>query len=365
VQRSQNRATLEEATMRINTSNGSHFMLSFVCLSLIVIGCEKRSDKLDKWQSASREAEGIIADRDRTHDFGIVVGKPGKKLEWNYLLNNKTNDSFEITEQKNQKPCCGAITVDRKVYKPGDKGNIKIVMDVGSKYGGLTHTAEIITTCKTQPRIVLRTLAEVAPSIRIENAQAITQQPESVMRHSIESYFTVSTKGTLADPPIDLDRVKLSPDDKVEWCSKTEEASLHNALVEQRRTFVVRPTEKKPGDYKIEILLSRDGEIFFSYVHSWKINPPITTTPKVLVFSKSRTQQRVLLSSTDSLPFLITEVTTNNDSIIVIKEIIHDSSKQFLTFKTKGNQGMEKGVIKLQTNKTEQREVEIPFVFID
>lgn len=202
----------------------------------------------------SAQAEASLIDEDsRTHDFGAVIARPGRKLEHRYRLENGTQHEVKIVNVINRKTCCGIVSAGKLRLRPGEATDLTVALLVGDRFGDVTHETEVVTDSSSDPSLVLRTTAQAVPALRVEDATGL----RTILVGAADpkrAEFRVFAAGMATDAPLDLDRLTLQSTIAVDWIGPKEASASDDGLtVESRRAVAKLDSIGSPGDRKVEI----------------------------------------------------------------------------------------------------------------
>jgi len=285
------------------------FVATAALLTVVLAGCGRHdtsSHLFDPKVSESKDASVLIAEADSIRDFGLVISKPGRVLDHRFVLKNRTAHDLTIIAD-NFKPCCGTVSVDKVNLQPGEETGLVVHLSVGNRFGVVEHETGLRTDPPTGEWI-LRTVARAHLAMRVEQ-EGRDEAAYIAGGESRRVVFRVSSFGTPADPLIDLSRVDLSSSLTARWDEAAKEGDAERGLTAVSRRFSVDLDIKgDPGERKASILL-RDGEATL-HEHGvyWRVVPPITAAPEVVVLKPGVKQIRVLLTARDGLPFRLDRV---------------------------------------------------------
>jgi hypothetical protein len=257
----------------------------------------------------------LIADVDRSFDFGPVVARPGAQRVHHYQLLNDTLDAITITDVINRKPCCGALRLDKAALAPGESANLELTMSVGDKFGDVVHEAVVVTDRPAADEIVLRTTARALPAVRFEPDG---EHGSTVMRGAkpCELAFQVIAYGTEGDPPADLAAASLTGSATARWLDEAESHSDGDGVIERtRRCAVTLSPVGEEGDRRDSVIVEADGAAIYQHMILWQLVPAVHATPKVLVIRPEVTEYRIRLTSADGSDFRVTGIATPDGSI--------------------------------------------------
>ncbi|MDE2506908.1 MAG: hypothetical protein KGM43_06840 [Planctomycetota bacterium] len=123
---------------------------------------------------------GLIDDDDRVHHFGLDVATAGRKLDLKYHLVNHTQKSVKIVNVVNRKPCCGVVAVGKTTLAIEEATDVVVTLSVDGRFGDVSHEAVVVTDDTPPQELVLRTVAQACPPLRVEEVgPAATSTPRS------------------------------------------------------------------------------------------------------------------------------------------------------------------------------------------
>jgi hypothetical protein len=227
-------------------------------------------------------------------------------MKCRFRLTNSTGRDVKIVDVVNQKPCCGTLSVDKAVLGPGDYANVEVTLQVGGRFGNVTHLAEVVTDLPGSESIVLRTSANAVPAIRIaEDSSAMTtvlvgdRAPRTLE-------LRADASGTPTEPPADLGGVELRSTIAVRWAGPKEPSPAEEGLVVESRRFIATlDSSGEPGERRADILLQDGERVLFDHVLRWEVVPRLQASPNVIVMQPGEREYRVTIRSRDNTPFRI------------------------------------------------------------
>ena len=316
----------------------------------------------------SKSEPPLIDEESRTHHFGPVVSNAVRKLSHRYRLANATRHDIRISNLINQKPCCGELRVGKTTLAPGDETEVEVLLSIRQEFGDVIHEVVVQTNPPQVEELVLRTTAKAYPAIRIEdttpNNGSVLLSPD---RTRLVEY-SVFAHGTLAEPPIDLDRVELRSTIRVDWTGpKAESPCQDDMRLETRRFTALLDTTGQPGERNAEILL-RDGEqVHCRHIVNWEIISPIMASPKLIVMTEGKREFRVVLQSRDQSSFRIVRIESKVSGVQCRAANAAAALTQTIEIERGVNSrpGVERGVITAFTDHPRQERVDLPFVVIE
>ncbi len=312
-------------------------------------------------------AAGLIDDDDRVHHFGSVVATAGRKLDHKYHLVNHTQKSVKIVNVVNRKPCCGVVAVGKTTLAPDEATDVVVTLSVGGRFGDVTHEAVVVTDDDPPQELVLRTVAQACPPLRVEEVgSAIATTPLTGGSRRVECL--VKAYGASGKPPLDLDRLKLDATVDAGWVGVKESGIAEDDLtVESRRFYAVLDGHGKPGARTAAVGLLDGKNKVFEHVLNWEVVPPITASPKLLVIRPGTRAYPFILQSRDGKAFRVAPLASNDAGLTL--QI--PSAEALLTQKvtvdvtaTPKSAAVPK-VLTLETDHPAMAKVEIPVVVIE
>lgn len=332
----------------------------------ILAGCDGSARSGDATGSASDANPTLIAEADREHDFGRVIGSLGRTVEHRYHLTNRTQLDVRIMNVVNRKACCGLVRAVPLTLRPGDGTVVDVALLVGDRFGGVVHEAEVVTDSADEPSIVLRTMARAVPPIRVEeegtsHRTVLVGSPEPRV-----AAFRVYASGTSAEPPVDLDGLELRSTVSVAWAGSTESCPADAGLgVHSRRFTVTLNSAGPPGGRRAEVVLRRGEQVFWRQVVTWDVVSPIVASPKMLALRPGRTGYSVVLRSQDRKAFHVERIECKTAGFRVRALNPTAAFSQTIALEGVPPPSQRRGVITVFTDHPMQRILELPFVVID
>jgi hypothetical protein len=338
-----------------------------VFLLTVLAGCGRESTNPNIREHESEAKPSLIAEADRQHDFGAVIGRPGRKMVHRYRLANTTRHDVKIVDVINRKTCCGIIRVGTLALRPGDATDVEVTLVVGERFGEVTYETEVVTDLSSDPNLVLRTTATAIPAVRVEE---VSPQGGTILigigtGEPKRAEFRVFASGTPTEPPVDLGRVELRSTIKVAWVGPKEEGPSDDGLrVETRRFAAWLDPAGTPGERTAEILFQDGKQVLHRHDVSWEVVSPITASPKMIVMRPGERDRRVIIHSRDRRPFRITRIECKAPGIQVRAG---NAAALTQTVEVEGVPRPEsgQGVVTVFTDHPAQGRVELPFVVIE
>ncbi len=68
----------------------------------------------------------------------------------------------------NRKPCCGVVAVGKTTLAPDEATDVVVTLSVGGRFGDVTHEAVVVTDDTPPQELVLRTVTQACPPLRVE-----------------------------------------------------------------------------------------------------------------------------------------------------------------------------------------------------
>ncbi|OJW07412.1 MAG: hypothetical protein BGO49_25935 [Planctomycetales bacterium 71-10] len=309
----------------------------------------------------------MISDGDSRHSFGTVISSGSASREHRYRLVNPTDRTIEIVEFINQKPCCGAVRIDRQSLGPGESAAVDVTLRIGETFGEVSHATRIVTDLPAVPEVVLRTSAFAIPAVRIEEADG--SQPASLPAGGppVRISFRVVAIGAPEEPPVDLDRVELrSASSGVAWDGPKYAHDAEAGFVAQARRLVATlDSSAGPGPHRDEFSLQLGERILGRRALSWEVVLPLRVSPKVIVVAQDRRDIRFRVQAQDQTPFRITRITRGDIEVPFRTGVDRDSPAQEVELDSFPEPSLAKGVVCVFTTHPDQPRIDIPFVSID
>ncbi len=342
------------------------------CLLAFTAGCGRDSENGPDNGSGrvgsgrvGREAKGLISSADRQHDFGAVIGRPGRTMEHRYRLSNATARPVEILQVVNRKRCCGIVRADRMRIEPGGTASIDLTLVVGDKIGPVVHEAEVVTDCPTEESIVLRTTALASPAFRVEELSSAGDAPIFAGGEPRRVELRAIVAGDAAEPPADLGRASLRSTVAVTWLGGQESEEDDGGLRVRSRRLAAMLDAEKLGRASAEILILDGEKILLTHAIRWEVVSPISSSPKVIVMKAEGGDLRASLHSRDKAPFRIVNVDCDAAGVEPRPQAGPAALVQTIRFDGAPRGGPSRGVISVTTDHPAQKKVEIPYVVMD
>jgi len=338
----------------------------FLSLLLVVTGCGPASSKTNVGTAEEEAKPSLIAEADRHHDFGAVIGRAGQKMDHRYRLENPTGRDVKIVDVINRKTCCGIVHVGRSILRPGEATEVDVTLVVGDKFGEVAHETEVVTDLPSDSNIVLRTTAQAFPAIRVEEV-ASSEGPILVGTREVRRVeLRVLATGTSAEPPVDLDRLELRSTIGVDWAGPKEESPADEGLkVETRRFTASLDPSGLPGDRQAEILLMDGKGVVGRHLVAWVVASAIAATPKMIVMERGKDRYRVTLQSRDQRPFRVVRVDCGVPGVQGRAATGSASRTQIVEVEGVPPPGSGRGQVTVLTDHSAQEKVELPFLVIE
>lgn len=190
---------------------------------------------------------------------------------------------MEIVELVKRRPCCGTVRIGQTTLAPGEATDVAITLSVGDRFDLVTHEVLVVTDPPSPGELVLRTTARAIPPIRVEREE---ERPAIVRlgADKAEITYRVSSYGTPAEPPIDLNRVTLGGSADARWLGPGQADVDGDGLAVQSHQLPVelRP-EGEVGERRATISLHSGDQPVCEQAVAWQVVPAVAATPKVLV----------------------------------------------------------------------------------
>jgi hypothetical protein len=254
------------------------------------------------------------------------------------------------------------------MLRPGDETEIEVKLSVNREFGDVVHEAVVVTEPAQPEDLVLRTMAKVYPSIRVEEVTPINASILLTSDRPKPVELRVFADGSSAEPPVDLDRSELRSTIKVDWAGPKEESSSEDGLrIESRRFTALLDPAGPPGERRAEILLRDGDQVRYRHVVNWEAVSPITAAPKMIVIKRGERAARVLVQSRDQKSFRITGIECKAAYIRGRAASTTAALMQTVEVESAGVSRPEtgRGVIAVFTDHPAQARVDLPFVVLD
>jgi len=287
--------------------------LSVWAVALIVAGC-LGNDPTPITTVAS--APAFLIDEDsRTHHFGAIVSRPGKTLIHRFRLANATDHPVRLAQVINRKSCCGEIQVGATTIPPGGSTDVAVTLMVGNKFGDVVHETEVVTDPPSPGEIVLRLVAQAVPALRVEATSA--DAPSYLVGAGPQTVeFLVTANGTETEPPIDLDRLTLSPPGEARWLGPKRDASSEESANAVSRRFAATLNPAGPVGERSTVYGLRDGPTtVHEHLVRWEVVPALTVSPRVAILSSGSREARLVIRARDGRPFRVTRIESKRNGL--------------------------------------------------
>lgn len=283
-------------------------------------------------------------------DFGEV--ERGDKVSLSFAFENTGKADLEIIEVK---PSCGCTSADleKKVYKPGEKGSIPITFDSARFDGMVTKTVTVKTNDEKNPTKSIRLKGRIIQEISISPnyLTLVNIKRGEMVERSIEVSTERMAKLEVTDVKSNLDFIELETvrkDDKnVSIMVKFPASKVPTKSPAHNGTITFKTNGKSTPDASVTVYI--------------KVANPLQTTPRaVYMFASAKGKERtqvIKVNSTENKPFKITEVNADLDILRIDRE---GENELKVTLSEKAETGKFSGQIKVRTNLEEQPEIVIP-----
>jgi len=341
----------------------------YLAVLAAMIGCNASPTAVTE-PRVSPEAEAhrsLIADGDREHDFGAVIGRPGQKMDHRYRLANATSRDVAITDVINRKTCRGIVNPVAKTLRPGESTDVVVTLVVGDRFGGIVHEAEVVTGSPDEPSIVLRTSARAFPAFRVEELASNNKEAILIGSQPREAEFRVVATGNAADPAADLDRMTLRSTVSVEWSGPKEVATSDlEGLTAESRRFVARlDPANGPGARKAEVLVLDGDQPRFRHALEWTIETPLSASPRMVVMKPAQAAFRVLIQARDRKPFRVDRVESAYPGVRGRAAGGDAATTQVVEIEGSPPSDVKKGTLTVVTDHPAQPKLDLPFMVLD
>lgn len=338
---------------------------SFWALLAIVAGCDRPKSSPATPLPLTKLDHSLINERDRTHDFGVVVGSASRVLTYRYPLRNDSGQAVVLREVINRIPCCGTVQVGATRLEPGQATEAEVQFRVAGKFGLSAHEAEIVIDPPGDGPIVLRTMADVVPPIRFEERPDL---PSSKPGFRSATYEVIAA-GDQTDPFPSLNQVVIEAQSPTRWAGPVIVDDGEGPIRRQHRSIVVDLDQRgEPGTHSDAIRLKLAKQLIATRPLTWEVTRPIEVVPKVIALTPTKRSSTIVIQSRDGKPFRI--VTASAD-VAGIKVRPSDDAVAAAT-QTIGVQWSDnakasdpKGVLQIRTDHPDQMAVSIPIVIIE
>lgn len=318
------------------------------------------------WDEPSSSA--LIEAEAATHHFGTVISRPGKVLTHRYRLANTSARPIRFLGVENRKPCCGTIAPVEPELAPGESQDVAVELSVAREFGDVVHETLITTDTPGAEPILLRTIAQVVPPLRIESTDPGPVPTLITGSAPRELEFQVVANGTQDDPSIDLNRLELAGSTPARWLDPQETTSVGDGLTILTRRLVLTLAADPPAGPKAATLLLRDGPTsVLEHALHFEVVSPVTCHPRMLVLGAGKGPQRLLLTAADSSAFRIERIELGSQSITYQDEPSNEGRVHRLRLDLDTIPRPEQGnaTVTVRLNHPEHTRLEIPVLWID
>ena len=318
----------------------------FIFVTLMALGCAA---------VFGQDGKGPILEFTETeHDFGNI--DKGEKVTHTFNFKNSGGEPLEIVNVATSCGCTSAAP-EKKIYAPGENGEISVTFDSGRFSGKITKKVTITTNNSLEPK----TIVTIKGNIVVD----VVSKPVSV-------YFANARVGETVSQEIHVSTSKM---EKLEI---TNLKTAHDFLTAEL---------KQEDDQNAKIILTVDGNkvdknksrlisnlTYETNSETQKkmraavtvtIVQPIRLSPTSVYFFASKAGQkretRVKLVSTEGKSFSISDLKADLDYVDVTIAQDEDKTKSLvITLNDKAPQGKFNGNITLKTNNEAQPQIQIP-----
>ncbi|APW61417.1 DUF1573 domain-containing protein [Paludisphaera borealis] len=329
-------------------------------------GCREESSAARRPTPNAGSKPALIAEADRSHDFGVVASRPGRRSPHSYRLVNTTANVVNLLNVINYKTCCGSVHAEKLRLAPGESADVEVTLHLDDKFGDVVNETEVVTDLPSNESIMLRTSATAVPSLRVESVTLPDGPVLPVAKQAPRAAFRVFAAGDASEPPIDLDLVELHSTIRVEWDGPKQESPSEDGVEVQSRLFhAALDTAGKPGDRRAEVLMRKGSNVLLRQVVDWKVVPPITVAPEMIILKSGAHDYRVVLKSQDQQAFRVTRVDCETLGVRGLASGDESALTQVLEVKGDPKPGAKRGVVSIFTDHPTMSKIEIPFVALD
>jgi len=110
-------------------------------------------------QTLAKENASKITFKETKHDFGKV--KEGVELTFVFKFKNDGDENLVIQKVHASCGCTGAAIGDKKEFKKGEEGEIKVSFNTGGRSGAQSKTVTIQSNDPENPAVVLSFTCEI------------------------------------------------------------------------------------------------------------------------------------------------------------------------------------------------------------
>jgi hypothetical protein len=251
------------------------------------------------------------------HDFGTVIGVPGKRLTHDFVIKNHKAETLEITDVVNAKTCCGDVEwIGPRSLAKGDAATLRVTLRVGTTVGPLQHRAIIRTRGDPGTDVEFDTIATVVPKLVIR--EAVEDLKPLTSGEASWRGFVLTAYGTAQEPPVALADSEVRCEQELRWDGPATERHSDGGVVERSRPFrLLLSADGLPGQRQASLEVYHGGESIFSHPVSWEIAPSLKAVPSAVIFdwAGKPIEKQVLIQSMDGQDFDIVGVESDHESV--------------------------------------------------
>jgi hypothetical protein len=310
----------------------------------------------------------LIAETDRRHHFGTVVSRPGRTASHSYRLVNTTANVVNLLNVINRKTCCGSVRAEKLRLGCGEAADVEVTLHLDNRFGDVVNVVEVVTDLPSDERVELRTSATAVMFLRVEPV-SLPQGPILAGTDvASRATFQVFAAGDADEPPIDLNRIALRSTIPVEWAGPKQECPSEDGLTIESRVFrTTMDAAGLPGNRRAEILLQmeKESDVLLRHVVDWRVIPPVSVAPEMIVLKSGDHEYRVVLKSQDKAAFRVTGVACGDQGVHGLAASSDPAPTQVVVVKGTPKPGAKRGVVAISTDHPASGKIKVPYTVLD
>lgn len=251
------------------------------------------------------------------HDFGSVIGGPGKKLTHDFAIKNNQDDNLVIVNVINASTCCGDVEwIGPRSLAKGEAAALRVTLRIGSAIGPLQHRAIIRSSDRPDEDVEFYTTATVLPRVAI--SETAREAGPLTSGKAVRRTFLATSYGTGGDRPAPLAEAGLRCVQEFRWEGPAREKQTEEGVIERSRPFILLlSADGLPGSRQDRVEVTDRGEPIFTHLVSWEIAPSLKAVPSAVIFdwAGKPVEKQVLVQSMDGQDFEIVKVESDIESL--------------------------------------------------
>jgi hypothetical protein len=279
---------------------------------------------------------------------------------------NTTASVVNLLNIINRKTCCGSVRAEKLRLGRGASADIEVTLHLDNRFGDVVNVVEVVTDLPSEEHIELRTSATAVMFLRVEPV-SLPQGP-ILAGTDVASWatFQVFAAGDAGEPPIDLDRIALRSTIPAEWAGpKQEDPSEDGRTIESRLFHATLDATGSPGNRRAEVLMEEESNVLLRHVVDWRVVPPISIVPEMIVLKSGDHDYRVVLKSQDEAAFRVTGVECGDPGVHGLAASSDPAPTQVVVVKGTPKPGTKRGVVAISTDHPASGKIEVPYTVLD